>query len=239
MRSKPRHSPMKIFPVLPRYARKLLIIALLMITGGVLHTYGLFEPQRLLHLAREYADNGWLVLVFIVLQVVLYTFALSGSSVLWVAAPIYTPAITALILVAGGTLGSITAYLFSRRLTDEWIRRVERTRGYRLLRRHDNFMSQFALRVLPGFPHSITSYSSGILKTRFRHYIPAAALGMGIKYYIYSVAIYNATSAASVNDLLDLSVYGPLILLSLLALTGVFIQLKLSDTSSEPGNDTP
>ena len=84
--------------------------------------------------------------------------------------------------------------------------------------------------MLPGFPHGITSYSSGILKIRLSHYIPAAALGMGIKYYIYSVAIYNAARAASINDLLDSSVYGPLILLAVLSLTGVFIQYRLTRT---------
>jgi len=175
-----------------------MIIALLFALGGILHTYGLFEPQRLLDLAREYANQWWLVLVFILLQVVLYTFAQYGSSVLWIAAPLYPPVATALIMVVGGVLGSITAYLFSRRLTEEWIRRIERSKGYRLLNKHNNFLTSFALRVLPGFPHSVTNYSSGILQTRFRDYIPAAMLGMGIKYYLYSVAIYNATSAATV-----------------------------------------
>jgi len=214
--------------VFPAYARKLMIIALLFALGGILHGYGMFEPQRLLGLAREYANQWWLILVFIALQVILYTFAQYGSSVLWIAAPIYSPVVTTMIMVIGGTLGSLTAYLFSRRLTEEWIRRIERTKGYRLLQKHNNFLSLFALRVLPGFPHSVTSYSSGILKTRLSHYIPAAALGMGIKYYLYSVAIYHATSIATINDLLDASIYGPLVLLSALSLTGVFIQHKLA-----------
>jgi len=206
---------------------KLLIVAVLILTGIALDTAGLLEPEIILGIARGYAEHWWLSLVLILLQVVLFTFALAGSLFLWVAAPLYPPAIAALILATGGTLGGITAYLFSKRLTDEWIARIEKSHAYRLLHQQDNFFTLFAMRVFPAFPHSLVNYSSGILQVKLSHFIPAAFLGIYIKSYIYAKVIYSATSSASVEDLLNISTFGPLIALSLLSLAGVYIRHRL------------
>jgi uncharacterized membrane protein YdjX (TVP38/TMEM64 family) len=206
---------------------KLLIVAVLILTGIALDTAGLLEPEIILGIARGYAEHWWLSLVLILLQVVLFTFALAGSLFLWVAAPLYPPAIAALILATGGTLGGITAYLFSKRLTDEWIARIEKSHAYRLLHQQDNFFTLFAMRVFPAFPHSLVNYSSGILQVKLSHFIPAAFLGIYIKSYIYAKVIYSATSSASVEDLLNISTFGPLVALSLLSLAGVYIRHRL------------
>ena len=189
---------------------------------------GLLDADNILSIAREYVDRWWLVLILILLQMILFTFALAGSLFLWVVAPLYPPAMATFILAAGGTLGGVTAYLFSRRLTDEWIEKIEKSRTYKLLHQQDNFFTLFALRVFPAFPHSLVNYSSGILNVKLRHFIPAAILGISIKSYIYSKVIYNTATSASFEDLLDISTYGPLILLSAFVLTGVFIKYKLS-----------
>jgi uncharacterized membrane protein YdjX (TVP38/TMEM64 family) len=168
------------------------------------------------------------VLVLILLQILLFTFALAGSFFLWIVAPLYPPAMAMFILAAGGTLGGICAYLFSNRLTDDWISRIENSQTYKLLHKQDNFFVLFALRVFPGFPHSLVNYSSGILKVKLSHFILAAISGLAIKSYIYSVVIYNAASSASIDDLLDISTYGPLILLSMISLAGVVIKYRLT-----------
>lgn len=214
--------------MIPGYIKKLFIVALLIVAGILLEVAGLLDAENMLGIAREYADRWWLVLVLILLQMVLFTFALAGSFLLWIVAPIYPPAMATFILAAGGTLGGITAYLFSKRLTDEWIEKIEKTRTYKLLHKQDNFFALFALRVFPAFPHSLVNYSSGILKVKLSHFIPAAILGISIKSYIYSKVIYNTTTSASFDDLLDISTYGPLILLSTFILIGVFIKYKLS-----------
>ena len=214
--------------MIPGYIKKLFIVALLIVAGILLEVAGLLDAEKMLGIAREYADRWWLVLVLILLQMILFTFALAGSFLLWIVAPIYPPAMATFILAAGGTLGGITAYLFSKRLTDEWIEKIEKTRTYKLLHKQDNFFTLFALRVFPAFPHSLVNYSSGILKVKLSHFIPAAILGISIKSYIYSKVIYNTTTSASFADLLDISTYGPLILLSTFILIGVFIKYKLS-----------
>ena len=215
------------------YIKKLLIVALLITAGILLEVAGLLDAGEMLSLAREYSGQWWLVLVLILLQTVLFTFALAGSFFLWIVAPLYPPAMATFILAAGGTLGGVTAYFFSKRLTNEWIERIERSRTYKLLHKQDNFFTLFALRVFPAFPHSFVNYSSGILNVKLSHFIPAAILGISIKSYIYSKVIYSATESASLEDLLDISTYGPLMLLSAITLIGVFIKYKLASKHEE------
>lgn len=209
-----------------KHIRKLLIVAAMITVGILLEFAGLLDAEKMLGIARQYSDQWWLVLVLILLQTILFTFALAGSFFLWIVAPLYPPAMATFILAAGGTLGGITAYLFSKRLTDDWIERIENSRTYKLLHKQDNFYTLFAMRVFPAFPHSLVNYSSGILKVRLSHFIAAAIAGISIKSYIYSNVIYNATTSASLDDLLDISTFGPLILLSAITLTGVYINHK-------------
>lgn len=211
-----------------RYIKKLLIVVMLIVMGIMLEFYGLLDAEKMLNVARGYAEHWWLVVVLILLQALLFTFALAGSFFLWIAAPLYPPAMATFILAAGGTLGGITAYYFSGRLTDEWVERIENSHAYKILHKQDNFFALFALRVFPAFPHALVNYSSGILKVKLSHFIAAAILGISIKSYIYSEIIYDATTSASIDDLLDISTYGPLILLSSLTLAGVFIHYKLT-----------
>jgi len=213
--------------MLKDYKKEIIIVAVLITAGILLELAGLLDAEKMLGIARQYSDQWWLVLVLILLQAVLFTFALAGSFFLWIAAPLYPPLLSTFILAAGATLGGISAYLFSRRLTDDWIVKIENSHAYRLLHKQDNFFTLFAMRVFPGFPHSFVNYSSGILKVKLSHFIAAAILGISIKSYIYSNVIYNATSSASFDELLDISTYGPLILLSVISLAGVIIKNKL------------
>ena len=207
----------------------LLIIGLLIVVGIALEIGGVVDAQKMLDLARGYADRWWLILLLILLQGILFTFALAGSLFLWVAAPLYQPAMSTFILAAGGALGGLGAYFFSQRLTDDWIGKIEKSRSYRLLRKQDNFFTLFAMRVFPAFPHSLVNYSSGILKVKLGHFVTAAILGIGIKSYVYSRAIYGATTTASIADLFDPAIFGPLILLSVISFAVVFLKYKLTD----------
>ena len=219
--------------MIKRYAKKLLIVMLLITAGILLEFYGLLDAEKMLNVARGYADQWWLVVVLILLQAVLFTFALAGSFFLWVAAPLYPPIMATFILAAGATLGGVGAYWFSKNLTDEWVEKIENSHAYRLLHKQDNFFTLFALRVFPAFPHSLVNYSSGILNVKLSHFIPATILGIGIKSYIYAEVIYNATTNASLDELMDISTYGPLVLLSVFTLIGVFVKYKMANKTEE------
>jgi uncharacterized membrane protein YdjX (TVP38/TMEM64 family) len=212
-----------------RHVNKLVIVILLITLGFALDIAGLLDARQLLTLAREYTQHWWLIPVLILAQAILFTFALAGSIFLWIVAPLYAPATATFILAAGGALGGLGAYLFSGYLTEEWKTKIRNSRSYKLLQAQDNFLSLFAMRVFPGFPHSLVNYSSGILNAKLSHFVVAAVLGIGIKSYIYARVINSASNSLSLDMLLDISVFGPLVLLSVLSALGVYINYRITN----------
>ena len=209
-------------------AGKLAIIGLLLALGFFLDIAGLLDAGEILRASRSYAQYWWLVVIIIVAQALMFTFALAGSLFLWVVAPLYPPLTATLILTIGSTLGGLGAYLFSRALTDELKNRVQQSAVYRLLQGGGPFLTQLALRVFPGFPHSVVNYSAGLLRVRLVPFVIAAILGIALKTYVYAGVIYQASNHMSIDMLLDVSVYGPLLILSLLCLVGVFLKYKIT-----------
>lgn len=188
---------------------------------------GLLDARQLLAIAREYAQHWWLIVVLILAQAILFTFALAGSIFLWIAAPLYPPPMATFILAAGGTLGGLGAYFFAEYLSLEWKEKIQNSRSYRFLHAQDNFFSLFAMRVFPAFPHSLVNYSAGILYAKLSHFILAAILGISIKSYIYARVIYSASSSPSLDLLFDISVIGPLVVLSAMSALGVYINYRI------------
>ena len=211
-----------------RHITKLVILVLLIAIGISIEVVGLLDVEQTLKLSREYAQQWWLIIILIVAQALLFTFALAGSVFLWIAAPLYSPPMATFILAAGGTLGGLGAYGFSRFLTEDWKRKIESSHSYKLLHSQDNFLTMFAMRVFPAFPHALVNYSSGILSAKLSHFVIAAILGISIKSYIYARAIYGASSSLSLDLLLDPSIFGPLIGLSLISVIGVFVNYRRS-----------
>ena len=205
---------------------KLIILVVLIIAGILLKIFGLLHPVELISIGRQYTDNWWLPFILVLLQILLFTFAQAGSLFLWVAASLYTPLVATLILATGATLGGVSAYFFSEKLSVEWMQRIENSHIYKLLQKQNNFFTLLAMRVMPAFPHSVINYSSGILKTNLLYFSSAAFIGIALKSYVYSKVIYSATSDASLNDLFDIATIGPLVLLSVVMLGGVFIKYK-------------
>ena len=207
--------------------KKISIVILLFLLGALLQVKGVFDVEAMLVIAREYSEEWWLIVVLILLQVLLFTFALAGSLIFWVAAPLYPPVTATLILAAGATLGGVGAYFFSEYMTDEWRKKIEKSNAYKILHKQDDFFALFGLRVFPAFPHALVNYSSGILKVKLSHFVVAAFLGVGIKSYVYADIVYNLTTTASIDDLLNVSTVMPLVLLSAITFIVVFIKYKI------------
>ncbi|MDH3633776.1 MAG: VTT domain-containing protein [Gammaproteobacteria bacterium] len=215
--------------MIKKHRSKLIIAALLITLGLAMEIAGLLDARQILTVAREYAQYWWLAVVLILAQALMFTFALAGSIFLWIAAPLYTPPMATFILAAGGALGGLGAYFFSNYLSQEWKEKVKDSRTYRTLQAQENFFTLFAMRVFPAFPHALVNYSAGILNARLSHFIAAAILGISIKSYIYARVIYSASNSASPGVLLDLTVIGPLVLLSVISAAGVFIKHRFLD----------
>ena len=205
---------------------RLALVASLIVAGLALEYAGFLDVAQAIAFAREYTQYWWLVLLLILAQTLLFTFALAGSLFLWVAATLYEPPMATFILAAGGTLGGLGAYFFSGFLTADWKHRIENSRSYRLLQAQDNFFTLFAMRVFPGFPHSLVNYSAGILSANLMHFVAAAILGIGIKSFIYARVIHSAATSLSLDLLLDFTILGPLVLLSLLSAVAVWINYR-------------
>ena len=200
---------------------KIIILVALIALGIILQISGSIDSEQLVTVARQYADHWWMGILLVAIQAVLFTFAMAGSSLLWIIAALFPPVISTVIITAGTTLGAVSAYLFSERLSVEWAQKVKNTRIYKLLQNEGNFFTLFALRVMPGFPHSVINYSSGILKIKFIEFIPAAIVGTAIKTYVYSALIYNATTPGALTSTINLSTVWPLLALSLLILAAI------------------
>ncbi len=205
---------------------KLLILGVLIAIGALLQLSGLLDPGELIEIARQYSGHWWLPVVLVLLQVLLFTFALAGTVFLWVAAVLYPPLTASIILAAGATLGGVSAYFFSSTLSDEWVHRVENSHIYRVLHKQDNFFALLAMRIMPAFPHGLVNYSSGILKVNLVYFVSATFIGIGLKSYVYAPVIYQAAGGASLSDLLDITTFGPLVLLSVITLGGVIVKYK-------------
>ena len=152
--------------MIQRHRIKLLLVILLVTLGVYLEIAGWLDARQLLEVARGYAQHWWLILILILAQAILFTFALAGSVFLWIAAPLYPPPVATFILAAGGTLGGLGAYYFSEYLTSDWRHRIENSRSYKLLHEQDNFFTLFAMRVFPAFPRPSSSDPSAVKSTR-------------------------------------------------------------------------
>ncbi|MGW8247492.1 MAG: TVP38/TMEM64 family protein [Acidiferrobacterales bacterium] len=217
-------------PARPTFSRgfKFFLVALILVAVVILNQADLLDVNRLLTEVRANRDSGWLILALILAQVVLYTFALGGSYALWLVGPVYAPVGAAAILAIGGTLGAISAYYFSKKISDKWIRRIENSRTYRLLQEHNGFYMVFALRVLPGFPHGLISYSAGVLNCRPVYFILASLAGFAIKFYLYANIVYHTTDVIVNKQSFDILSLSPLIILSALSLITVYVRHRMS-----------
>lgn len=186
-------------------------LATLAVIGLAVQALDLVDVRALLDWARGLAAHWWFVVLLLVLQVLLFTFALPGSTVLWLVAPLFAPAVASAILTAGGCIGALAAYAFARRLTGASITRLQGTRGFRLMQREGGFLLQCALRLAPGFPHSVLNYAAGTLRLPLAPFMASTAIGFALKTWLYCHAIDAALAAGRPADLLDMQTLWPLL----------------------------
>ena len=204
-----------------QYLGRFFVIGGLIALGLLSGLLDWFDAESMVVWARAQVHHWWLVLLIILFQSVLFTFALAGSVFLWVVALLYPPLMAAVILAAGSTIGGLGAYYLSGYLTGNMRNRIEKSRIYQLMHGSQSFLTLFALRVCPGFPHSLINYSAGILRVNLMYFWVSAVLGISIKSYLYARVIYPTATGVNIELLLDLAVLGPLGGLLLLSVMGI------------------
>lgn len=203
-------SPARLWP--------LALLALLVALGLAAHALGLVDVRVALAWARVHAVQWWFPAALVALQVLLFTFGLPGSAVLWLAAPLYAPAAAAAILTAGGCLGALAAHGFAHRLTGASQQWLQASRGYRILQRESDVLVLCALRLAPGFPHSVINYAAGALRVRRTPFLASAAVGFAVKSWVYATVVQRALDAGRPADLLAPGALWPLVALVALVL---------------------
>jgi len=205
----------------PRHAPRLPLAGLLVLVcvGVLLHVLDVFDWRETLQWARGHAQHWWLAAALIAAQVVLFMFALPGSTLLWLVAPLYSPVVATAILTLGGSLGGLAGYYVARRMTARQLAPLRRHRLFRFLENHADFLALLGVRLLPAFPHSVINYGAGVLRLPIAAFLAAAALGLGVKSFLYA-SVIHAVAQAEFSEFARLDTVLALLALAALAFAG-------------------
>ncbi|MFI0473887.1 TVP38/TMEM64 family protein [Halomonas sp. HMF6819] len=151
---------------------------------------------------------------------------LPGSIGLWLIAPFYPPLAATLMLTLSSVAGAWAAYLLAARFRTRINPGGLTARVMQTLERRSDLLTQCALRILPGFPHSVINYAAGLGGLAIKPYLAAAALGLSIKWGVYSSAIYKTLEAIEQENALQFDVLLPLLALTLLLLAGAWYRRR-------------
>ncbi|NDY97048.1 VTT domain-containing protein [Wenzhouxiangella limi] len=202
-----------------RRIRVLLVLAIAGLIIGAIQPYGIDE---LLVLGQTLSERPLYLIVIIVGMTLLFSFGLPGSLAVWLVAPFQPPLIATAVLVAGSAGGALGGYFFSAHFREDWAPDGFARRIIELLSRHGGVLTQTALRVLPGFPHSVVNFAGGVLGLGLAGFLVATILGLAVKWGVYASAIHGLVEAVEEDQSLDWSTGLPLLLLSLLLLAGAW-----------------
>ncbi len=203
-----------------------LIVGLIIL--GIL--VGIWQPvglNELIEWGYRLADTPALVVFVLVVMALLFTFGLPGSFGMWLIAPFHPPWIATLLLLSSSMVGAIGAYLFSARLGRDWKPSGFSARIVRMLERQGGLTTQIALRVLPGFPHSVVNFASGVLAVPLPIFLVAALIGQTIKWAVYATAVYGVVDAVETGEAIRPETIIPLIVLSVLLLAGTWFKRRV------------
>lgn len=177
--------------------------------------------------AEHTAGHPSTMLAVILVMAVTLMIGLPGSIGLWLIAPFHHPLIAVPMLILGSTAGALGAYGLAARC-ERRLRPGKLTRRImRLMQRRGDLLTQCALRVLPGFPHSVINYAAGLVRLPLRPFLVAAILGLGAKWAVYASAIHGALEAVDRGEGLGIEVALPLALLTLLLLLGAWVRRRI------------
>ncbi len=208
------------------------VLIVILVIGIVLQAVGMLDLTGVTGWIETQAHHWWAPVILVGLMVVMYAFALPASTLMVVAGVMYRPVWATAWTVLGGVAGGLAAYYLVRHLSAEWGRRYADSALFKVMQRHAGFFFLSALRILPGFPHSVINYSAGILRLPLPAFVISAALGFAVKGFVYASAVYHATHVDSEAAALSMETLWPLMALSGLMAIGWLARKRVL------GNDT-
>jgi len=188
------------------------------------HSPELADVQRW---ADEASHHPTVIISVILIMAVTLAVGLPGSIGLWLIAPFYTPLVATLMLTLGSVSGALGAYYLSFHASHRWTSRGLTRKVMSKLETRSDFLTQCALRVLPGFPHSVVNFAAGLLRLPLATFLLAAIIGLGAKWAVYSSAIYGALEAVEQEEAVRPDVILPLVALTLMLLIGAWLRRRV------------
>jgi len=208
------------------------LLLLILSVGTGLTLWQPISLEALFDWGERWAAYPLIWLLVLLVQAVLFTFALPGSTLIWVVAPFLQPLFAVPVMVIGSTLGAIGARHVASKLSTGWQAGSKGEQVVKLLETRSDILTQIALRALPGFPHSVVNYAAGILRLPLPTYIAAAVIGLTCKWWVYAAAIHNLGAAARGEESVGFLDVLPLFVLVGLMLLAALIRRQWAGRSS-------
>ena len=177
--------------------------------------------------ANEASHHPGVIVSVIAIMAVTLAIGLPGSIGLWLIAPFYAPLVATLMLTIGSVAGALGAYYLASRFSHRWTPRGLTRKVMDKLERRGDFLTQCALRVLPGFPHSVVNFAVGLLRLPLSTFVMAAIIGLAAKWAVYASAIFGALEAMESEEAVSPNVIFPLVALTLLLLAGAWLRRRV------------
>lgn len=185
------------------------------------------ERERLLVWGETLTGHPGLLVLLILVQALLFAFGLPGSLALWLVAP-FMPLLSAtLVLLTGSLLGALGGWWLAGWLGEAARQRVSGHPAFKLLARGSDVFTQCALRVLPGFPHSVLNYGGGVLQLPLGGFLLAAAIGLSLKWTVYVAAVQALFEAGDTEGAPGWDLLWPLLALAVFLVAGRWIAMRL------------
>lgn len=207
--------------------RKVWILPILLVIGLVLAAWQPVELDTLLELGESIGSSWWFLVIVMVLVAVLFTFGLPGSLGLWVIAPFNPPWLSTILLVSASTAGAFGAYWFAGRLRSDRRPAGASGRIVKVLEESGSVLTLIAMRMLPGFPHSVINFAAGVLRWPLPGFLIATVAGLTVKWAVYASAIHGVTDAVEAGDAVSVNTLLPLVVLVGLVLAGAWARQQL------------
>lgn len=169
----------------------------------------------------EWQAGGGFVTAFVIILVMAasLTCCLTASYFL-ILTPLLFPAhLSTAITTTGCVLGAAGGYLFARFVGGAWAERFRDGRVQRFLSTHSSFLALFGLRLAPS-PHGVVNYAAGLARISPARFLLATLAAMGLKSYVYAMAVRAAAGAGSATDAVSAPVVLSLFAVAALSLVG-------------------
>ncbi|HEY5615111.1 MAG TPA: VTT domain-containing protein [Bacteroidota bacterium] len=175
---------------------------------------------------HELGANPWTPVLIIVAMTGAWAYALPASVFFFITPLLFPPLAATAVICAGSAAGTTMGYVAARYIGGPWVERFRDHRVTRFIEQHATFPSIFAIRIFPSSPHGFLNYGAGLMKIPLFKFLVATLLAIGIKAYLYSVAISNSVGATSILDALNWQTVTATMLLSALGIAGHFWQKR-------------